>query len=382
MIKIKDINAQIELTLQQPEVKADFVSRKCHGRLQLPVGNKEFTKTSPVVVVNAQSYLYHIDFSFAELSQTGEIANELYRDDAIECLQELIAKGMILSLHEIGKGGIITALLEMNFPNTTGGMKINLKDMGPNRVEEILFACNPGVIVQVASNDKERFEKALNDAEIYFARIGYPCDSRRLAVRKDSFVEDYDIEALRKVWCPNFKNEPLMLSLGYTFTGKMPHCGKSGLKAAVQNPSKEMTKALESAGFDVVDFDGKFDDLHLIIYSDLDENVVNTFMSRGNTLAIKVQKNDENVPSRFRGIAFEETDNMMLRTLAYRKLAIWSHTVPTATTTFDGRHLQLDGILEASIFPEQWGWYPENRTDEVSPWIELFINASECLKRF
>ena len=32
--------------------------------------------------------------------------------------------------------------------------------------------------------------------------------------------------------------------------------------------------------------------------------------------------------------------------------------------------------LERAIYPWQWGHYPSNRkTDEVSPWIEAFVNA-------
>jgi phosphoribosylformylglycinamidine synthase len=42
----------------------------------------------------------------------------------------------------------------------------------------------------------------------------------------------------------------------------------------------------------------------------------------------------------------------------------------------DGRHLAIMPHLEDSILPWQWPWYPEERkNDEVTPWIEAFVNA-------
>ncbi len=41
----------------------------------------------------------------------------------------------------------------------------------------------------------------------------------------------------------------------------------------------------------------------------------------------------------------------------------------------DGRHLAIMPHLERSIFQWNWAHYPENRTDEVSPWIEALVNA-------
>ena len=42
----------------------------------------------------------------------------------------------------------------------------------------------------------------------------------------------------------------------------------------------------------------------------------------------------------------------------------------------DGRHLAMMPHLERAIFPWQCGWYPqEHRMDEVTPWIEAFVNA-------
>lgn len=47
-----------------------------------------------------------------------------------------------------------------------------------------------------------------------------------------------------------------------------------------------------------------------------------------------------------------------------------------AVCSNNGRHLAMMPHLERSFFPWQWAYYPDNRkTDEVTPWIEAFVNA-------
>jgi phosphoribosylformylglycinamidine synthase len=47
----------------------------------------------------------------------------------------------------------------------------------------------------------------------------------------------------------------------------------------------------------------------------------------------------------------------------------------------DGRHLVMMPHLERSLLPWQWPLYPDSRkADELSPWIEAFVNAREWLK--
>ncbi|GHV56412.1 phosphoribosylformylglycinamidine synthase [Bacteroidia bacterium] len=47
----------------------------------------------------------------------------------------------------------------------------------------------------------------------------------------------------------------------------------------------------------------------------------------------------------------------------------------------DGRHLAMMPHLERAIFPWQWAYYPQNRKkDEVSPWIEAFVNARRWIE--
>lgn len=47
----------------------------------------------------------------------------------------------------------------------------------------------------------------------------------------------------------------------------------------------------------------------------------------------------------------------------------------------DGRHLAMMPHLERALRPWNWAYYPEDRSgDEVSPWIEAFVNAAEWIK--
>ena len=47
----------------------------------------------------------------------------------------------------------------------------------------------------------------------------------------------------------------------------------------------------------------------------------------------------------------------------------------------DGRHLAMMPHLERAIFPWQNAWYPADRhNDEVTPWIEAFVNARQWIE--
>lgn len=47
----------------------------------------------------------------------------------------------------------------------------------------------------------------------------------------------------------------------------------------------------------------------------------------------------------------------------------------------DGRHLAMMPHLERAIFPWQCAWYPaDRRNDEVTPWIEAFVNARQWIE--
>ena len=47
----------------------------------------------------------------------------------------------------------------------------------------------------------------------------------------------------------------------------------------------------------------------------------------------------------------------------------------------DGRHLAMMPHLERAMFPWQCAYYPlEHRNDEVTPWIEAFVNARKWIE--
>ena len=46
-----------------------------------------------------------------------------------------------------------------------------------------------------------------------------------------------------------------------------------------------------------------------------------------------------------------------------------------------GRHLVTMPHIERSTFQWNWAYYPEGRNDEVSPWLEAFVNARKWIKK-
>ena len=119
---------------------------------------------SPVLAHEKNSYLYYIDFSFDTLKLGGsafaqalnKLGNEVptvqdpeYFQDAFNAIQEAIEQGLILAGHDISAGGMITTLLEMCFANVEGGLDVNLDKISEQDIVKILFAENPGIIVQV-----------------------------------------------------------------------------------------------------------------------------------------------------------------------------------------------------------------------------------------
>ena len=46
-----------------------------------------------------------------------------------------------------------------------------------------------------------------------------------------------------------------------------------------------------------------------------------------------------------------------------------------------GRHLVTMPHIERSIFSWNWANYPKDRNDEVTPWVEAFINAREWIEK-
>ena len=287
---------------------------------------------SPVLADEQKSALYHIDFSFDELRLGGSAyaqahgkvgsdvptcTNPEYFRDAFNAVQECVRKGLLLAGHDISAGGLITTLLEMCFANTRGGMKINLNNFATDDITKILFAENPGVVVQVCTKHEAEFKKIMDEAGVGYIYIGTPARDRSIRLRRTepgdeqriiTFEETLDIDALRDIWyqpshlldrkqsmngCAderfeNYKNQPLQwkfrptpnpsrrsaqrdashlknggerLRAAFERSEALPLTGERGEglpKAAIirekgTNGEREMAYCLYLAGFDVKD---------------------------------------------------------------------------------------------------------------------------------
>ena len=255
---------------------------------------------SPVLANNPKSSIYHVDFSFDALKLGGSafaqslgkvgdevpcVQNAEYFRDAFLAVQELIHKGLILAGHDISAGGLITALLEMCFANVEGGMEISLDKINEKDLIKILFAENPGIVIQVADKDKAEVKKILEDAGIGFVKLGTPTEERHIMVSKDGIDYQFGVDYMRDMWyassylldrkqshngCAkerfeNYRMQPVEFALMPEFTGKLSQFGitpdrdgMSGVRAAIirekgTNGEREMAYALYLAGFDVKD---------------------------------------------------------------------------------------------------------------------------------
>lgn len=253
---------------------------------------------SPVLQNEPNSAVYHIDFSFAPLAlggsalaqSLGKLGNETpsvdepeYFRDAFAAVQELIAGGYVLAGHDISAGGLVTTLLEMCFPNSKGGLKIDFSAIPETDLVKLLFAENPGVVLQL-KNLKEA-EEILRSNSIGFAKIAELSTERTLDIEQGKKHLSLDIDVLRDVWYEssflmdkhqtalpeaearrdNYKQQTVSYKFPEGFSGKMKDLGldpnrktKSGVKAAIlrdkgTNGEREMAYALWLAGFDVRD---------------------------------------------------------------------------------------------------------------------------------
>ena len=253
---------------------------------------------SPVLQNEPNSAVYHIDFSFAPLAlggsalaqSLGKLGNETpsvdepeYFRDAFAAVQELIAGGYVLAGHDISAGGLVTTLLEMCFPNSKGGLKIDFSAIPETDLVKLLFAENPGVVLQL-KNLKEA-EEILRSNSIGFAKIAELSTERTLDIEQGKKHLSLDIDVLRDVWYEssflmdkhqtalpeaearrdNYKQQTVSYKFPEGFSGKMKDLGldpnrktKSGIKAAIlrdkgTNGEREMAYALWLAGFDVRD---------------------------------------------------------------------------------------------------------------------------------
>lgn len=274
----------------------------------------------PRLVNDENTVLIYIDFSNHKFELGGssfaQIVNKLGRNtpsvndanyfaNAFNTLQHLIKENKVLAGHDISAGGLITALLEMNFPNEKGGLNINLNAFDETEMLKILFAENPAVIIQV-KDDGQKIVSELGKKGVHASIIGSVSNERKLNIRLKEAQLSLDIDELRDVWFKtsylldshqtkkelakqrfeNYKKEILTFSFPTHFTGKLADYGiahgrktSTGFKAAIirekgVNGDREMAYSLFLAGFDVKDIhmtdliSGKEDlsDVNMIVF--------------------------------------------------------------------------------------------------------------------
>ena len=255
---------------------------------------------SPTLADEPKSALYHIDFSFDKLrlggsayaqshnrvgSDVPSVTSAEYFRDAFNAVQQCVRKGWLLAGHDISAGGLITTLLEMCFANTKGGLKINLNHFTEEDITKILFAENPGVVVQVSTKHEADFKKLMEEEGVGYIYIGVPSKERNIRIRKGENEETLDIDQLRDIWYKssylldrkqsmngkarerfeNYKLQPLDMHFSKNFTGHLSQYkltadrkNRTGIRAAIirekgTNGEREMAYSLWLAGFDVKD---------------------------------------------------------------------------------------------------------------------------------
>ncbi len=259
---------------------------------------------SPVASTDLKTSLYHIDFSFDKLHLGGSafaqslnkigsdvptVKDPEYFRSAFNAVQRLVNEGLLLAGHDISAGGLITTLLEMCFANTEGGMSISLDAYKEDDIIKILFAENPGVVVQVADKNKKAFKAILDEAGVTYIKLGVPTDERLIQVEREGIEYQFGIDYMRDVWysssylldrhqsmngCAaerfeNYKQQPLEMVFNKDFTGTLAQYGlnpdrwqqgtdKTAPKAAIirekgTNGEREMAYSLYLAGFEVKD---------------------------------------------------------------------------------------------------------------------------------
>ena len=472
----------------------------------------------PVLVNDRDSSLYLIDLSCdkprlggsAFAQSLGKVGSDVptvcdpdYFARAFNTVQELISRRIILCGHDISAGGLITTLLEMTFANIEGGMRLDLSQLCPDcDMIKVLFAENPGIVLQVRDKYEGEFRSLLSEQNIRFSLIGKPApELSSIDIDILGAKLQFPIPQLRDVWystsfkldskqsmngCAkrrftNYKKQPVELIWRSNFYGTFAQLGitpdrwsTSGTKAAIirekgTNGEREMAYALWLAGFDVKDvmmtdlisgretlqdvnmivFCGGFSNSDVLgsakgwagafLYNPKAKEALERFYQRPDTLSLGIcngcqlmvelnlinpdhrhrshlcHNTSLKFESQFLSVSIPENNSVMLGSLSGSKLGIWvahgegrfylpmpednynivakynfaeypgnpngSAYNTAAICSDDGRHLAMMPHPERAIFPWQCGWYPRGRRqDEITPWMEAFVNAREWIE--
>ena len=380
------------------------------------------------------------------------------------------------------------------------GAEIDLSSLREEDPVKLLFAQNPGVLLQV--RDTEAIRKIFGEYGVEVHVIGRAKAGKELKVKNGGESLSFNVPQLRDTWYKssylldrrqsgaqkakerydNYKQQPLSYVFPQQFTGQAADMGldparrtSTGIKAAIireqgSNSEREMAHALYLAGFDVKDvhmtdlIEGREDlsDVNLIAavggfsnsdvlgsakgwagsfkYNEKARKALENFFARQDTLSLGICNgcqlfielgliNPEHTekPSMlhndshkhecaFGNVDIPENNSVMFSTLSGSRLGVWvSHgegkfNLPltedsyniaarysysgypgnpngsdydvAALASADGRHLVMMPHMERSVHPWTWGYYNTRRAaDEVSPWLEAFVNARKWVEK-
>ncbi len=201
---------------------------------------------------------------------------------AFSGIQQLVKTGKILSGHDVSAGGLITTLLEMNFPNTQGGLNIDLSEFNDINPVNLLFSERPALVIQISDPSAREI---LDEHGVNYTSIGNISQKRELNISHNNLSFRLDIDEMRQYWMrssylldkkqtrshladkrfENYATQPLRYQFPPTFTGSFSSYGidldrrsGSGVRAAIirekgVNGDREMAYSLWMAGFDVKD---------------------------------------------------------------------------------------------------------------------------------
>lgn len=116
---------------------------------------------------------------------------------------ELVRKGVILSAHDVGEGGLAVALAEMAFSGKAG-IAVDLSEiptLDDTPAAEHLFGETPGRIIFEVDPDKAAFA-----SELGFTLIGETTEENRLVITNgDMAFIDAPVEELKPIWKDGLK---------------------------------------------------------------------------------------------------------------------------------------------------------------------------------
>lgn len=478
---------------------------------------KDYRKIAvPVLKADPQTEIVYIDFSFDKLKLGGssfaQILNKVGKEvpdvkdgayfvEAFTVVQKLVEEGLVIAGHDISAGGMVTALLEMCFADNRAGLDVDFSFLAEKDIIKILFAENPGVLIQIRDTDAKQVAAVLEKAGVAYGFLGKPGKAGKLNIKKDDATWTLDIPSLRDLWFKtsyllerrqsgevkalerykNYKHNELKYQFPKGFSGKLADLGlskgrkaKSGIRAAVIREKgcqceRESAWALYLAGFDVKDvhmtdlISGRetLEDVNMIVfvggfsnsdvlgsakgwagafkYNEKARVALENFYKREDTLSLgicngcqlmvelgliypehaempKMLHNDSHkLESGFVNVTVQPTNSILLKSLEGSRLGVWiahgegKFQLPYAENEYciplkysydaypgnpngsayatagivskDGRHLAMMPHLERSLYPWNWAYYAEDRPeDEVSPWIEAFVNARKWVE--